>query len=305
MANITNTILDTSGFIPQAWAMRALDVLRSRIVLAKIVTKDSDMGEAGWQGKTLNVGYPGTFAAQDKAAGVAVTAQAPTGGATVSLTLSKHKVVDFMVEDYGAAQANGDALSRYVDPAVIALAEQLETDLFGLYTSFTGTSVGTSGTDIASATIRTARKNLNDAKAPMQDRHLVVSDKDEIALLGDANLANYYAFSNNAGIEQGTLPPLYGFNVHVSQLVPAVAGTPVSTKNLAFHKSAIMLAMRPFRDIPAGSGVATATVVDEDSGIAIRVLKQYKAEYRAEYVGFDILYGFVALRPSLGIVALA
>jgi hypothetical protein len=93
MANITNTILDTSGFIPQTWAMRALDVLRSRIVLAKIVTKDSDMGEAGWQGKTLNVGYPGTFTAQDKAAGVAVTAQAPTGGATVSLTLSKHKVI--------------------------------------------------------------------------------------------------------------------------------------------------------------------------------------------------------------------
>lgn len=305
MANITNTILDSSGFIPQAWAMRALDVLRSRIVLAKIVTKDSDMGEPGWQGKTLNIGYPGTFTAQDKVAGTAVTAQAPTGGATVSLTLSKHKVVDFMVEDYGAAQANGDALARYVDPAVIALAEQLENDLFGLYTSFTGASVGTSGTDLTASVIRTARKNLNDAKAPMEDRHLVVSDKDEIALLGDANLANYYAFSNNAGIEQGQLPPLYGFNVHVSQLVPAVAGTPVSTKNLAFHKNAMMLAMRPFRDIPAGSGVATATVVDEDSGIAIRVLKQYKAEYRAEYVGFDILYGFVALRPSLGLVALA
>ena len=305
MANITNTILDTSGFIPQAWAMRALDVLRNRIVLAKLATKDSDMGEAGWQGKTLNIGYPGTFVAQDKVAGTAATAQAPTGGATVALTLSKHKLVDFMVEDYGAAQANGDALARFVDPAVIALAEQFENDLWSLYSSFTGASVGTSGTDLSAATIRSARKVLNDAKAPLEDRYLVVSDKDEIALLGDSSLQTYFAYSRTQGIEQGQLPPLYGFNTYVSQLVPTVAGTPVSTKNIAFHKNAMMFAMRPFRDIPAGSGVATATVVDEESGLAIRVLKQYKAEYRAEYVGFDILYGFVALRPTLGSVALA
>lgn len=305
MATITNTILDTSGFIPQAWAMKALDVLRNRLVLAKYIARDTDMSEGGWQGKTLNIPYPGTFAAQDKVANTAATAQAPTGGATVSLTLSKHKLVDFLVEDYGAAQANGDALGRFVSPAVIAIAEQFETDLWSMYSSLTGTSVGTSGTDLTAAVIRSARKQLNDNKAPMEDRHLVVSDKDEIALLGDTNLANYYAFSNTAGIEQGNLPPLYGFNVHVSQLVPVVAGTPNSTKNVAFHKNAMMMAMRPFKDIPAGSGVATATVVDEDSGIAIRVLKQYKAEYRAEYVGFDVLYGFVSLRPNQGLVALS
>src|SRR5689334_3476747 len=122
MATITNTILDSSGFIPQTWALEALNVLRNRITLAKLIAKDTDMTEGGWQGKQLNIPYPGTFAAQDKVAGTAVTAQAPTGGATVSLSLSKHKVVDFLVEDYGAAQANGDALSRFVNPAIVALA---------------------------------------------------------------------------------------------------------------------------------------------------------------------------------------
>lgn len=305
MATITQTILDTSGFSPQVWALRALDVLRNRIVLAKYIARDTDFSEGGWQGKTLNIPYPGTFTAQDKTAGNPVTPQAPTGGATVALTLAKHKVVDFIVEDYGAAQANSDALARFADPSIIAIAEQIETDLWTMYTSLTGTSVGTSGTDLTPAVIRTARKNLNDAKAPMEDRHLVVSDKDEIALLGDTNLGQYYAFSRNDAIEQGNLPPLYGFAPHVSQFVPVVAGTPNSTKNIAFHKNALMFAMRPFKDIPAGSGVATATVVDEDSGIAVRVIKQYKAEYRGEYVGYDVLYGFVALRPNQGLVALA
>jgi hypothetical protein len=153
--------------------------------------------------------------------------------------------------------------------------------------------------------IRSARKTLNDAKAPMQDRFLYVSDKDEISLLGDASLQQYYAFSRTGSIEQGQLPPLYGFQPFVSQLVPVVAGTPNSTKCIAMHKSALMFAMRPFKDIPAGSGVATATVMDDESGLAIRVLKQYRADYRAEYVGFDILYGFVALRPGLGLLALS
>ena len=65
------------------------------------------------------------------------------------------------------------------------------------------------------------------------------------------------------------------------------------------------MAMRPFSEVPAGSGVATATIVDVESGIALRVLKQYSIQYRAEYVAFDILYGFTPLRPSLSVTMLS
>lgn len=408
-ATITNVVADSSGFIPQAWALEALNVLRNQIVLAKVVTTDKDMGEAGWQGKQLNIPYPGTFSAQDKAAGSVATVQAPSGGASVALALSKHKTVDFLVEDYASAQSNSDLLSRYVQPAVIALAEQLETDLWTLYQAMTGSVQGTVGTNLSSTTIRAARQALNNAKAPMQDRYLVMSAKDEVGILSDSTLQNFFAFSDPEAVKSGGLPNLYGFQPYMSQLTPTnsnevqivtitgvptggtftlgytpyggaqqvtsalafnaaasavqtalqalsalgtnvtvsgsaggpytvtLAGQPQSsaqplvlvtngltggtspsvtiagqtgagqlaTMNLAFHKSAIMFAMRPFRDIPAGSGVATATVMDDESGLAIRVLKQYSPQYRAEYVGFDILYGFVALRPSLGLVVLS
>lgn len=304
MATITEAIADTSGFIPQAWALEALNVLRNNIVLAKSVTMDKDFAP-GWQGKTLNIPYPGTFAAVAKTAGNPVTAQAPTGGASVALPLSSHQTVDFMVEDFAAAQSNSDLLNRYVQPAIIALAEKLENDLFALYSSFTGTSAGTSGTDLSAATIRTIMKNLDTALAPQQDRMLVISPKDRIALLGDTNLATFFAYSDPDAIKSGGLPNLYGLNVSMSQLVPVVAGTPASTKNIAFHKSAIMLAMRPFMPITPGTGVATATAVDPESGIAIRVLKQYDINYRSTHLAFDILYGAVALRPNQGLVALA
>lgn len=303
MADITRTLADTSGFIPQAWAQRALDVLRNNIVLAKLVQRDTSY-EPGWVGKQLNIPYPGTFTAQAKSENTAATVQVPANGATVSLTLTAHEYVDFIVEDWAQAQASSNLLDRYVQPAAIALAEKLETDLFGEYTNLTGTTVGTSGTDLASGVIRSARENLNVAKAPLTDRSLIISPKDEISILSDNGLAQYFAFQRGEAYAQGSIGRLYGFDVYMSQLVPVVAGTPNSTKCLAIYKDALMLATRPFRDIPAGAGVQTSQIMDEDSGLNIRVLYQYDINNRGMRVGFDILYGHVALRPTLGLVAL-
>jgi hypothetical protein len=304
MPDITRTIADTAGFIPVIWAQRALDVLRENIVLTRLVTRDSAY-EPGWMGKTLNIPYPGTFAAQNKAADTPATVQTPTGGATVQVTLSQHKYVDFLVEDYAAAQANSNLLDRYVRPAAIAIGNAVENDLFALYSSLTGGSVGTSGTDLTAATVRQARKLLNDNKAPLQNRALVISDKDEIALLGDSALQTYFAFARAQGVSEGSIGRLYGFDVYMSQLVPVVAGTPNSTKNLAIHQDAMILAVRPFRDLPAGSGVQASTVMDPETGLAIRVLYQYDIANRGVRVGFDILYGVAVLRPTLGVVVLS
>lgn len=303
MANITKTLADTSGFIPQVWAQRALDVLRANIVLAKLVTKDTDF-EPGWVGKTLNIGYPGTFTAGDKAADTSATVQTPTGGATVAVTLNKHKYVDFIVEDVARAQASGELLDRYINPAIIAIAEVLESDLFALYAGL-ATSIGTSGTDITAALVRTARKTLNDAKVPKAGRFMVVSDKDEIALLGDTNLSAYFANSKPDAIAEGSIGRLSGFDIYSSQLVPVVTGTPNSTKNLAGTKDMFILASRPFRDPPGQSGVQATTVVDPASGLAIRVLSQYSMGDRGQRIGFDILYGVSELRDPCGLVVLS
>lgn len=297
MANVTRSIADTAGFIPQVWANRALDVLRSNIVLARTVTKDTDY-EPAFVGKTLNVPYPGTFTAADKAADTAATAQTPSSGTSVAVTLNKHKYVDFIVEDVARAQSSNELLDRYVAPAAQALAEALEDDLFALYTNYA--TLGTSGTSLTAATVLNARKALNDAQAPVNGRSIVMSTKDEVALLGDSTLSNYFAFGQNAAVAEGSIGRLYGFDLFVSQRVPVVAGSPNSTKNLAIVPDAMMLATRPFMPAPAGSGVQTSNLVDPASGLSIRVQYQYSMADRGTRVGFDILYGVAALRPAVG-----
>lgn len=392
MANITRSLADTSGFIPQAWARRALTILRSNMVLAQFVRRDFDF-EPGWVGKTLNIPYPGTFTAQDKAADTQISVQTPSGGATASVTLSKHKAVDFNIEDVARAQSSVELMDQYLAPAVIALGNQVEDDLFALYSGLTGSSVGTLGTAITDPQIRAARQTLNGALAPMSNRSLIVSARDEVSILGATNLQNFFAFrQGQQAIPEGQIGRLYGFDTWMSQRVPVptalitlgtqasgtftisylgqttsgiaynaaaatvqtaiqglstvgagnatVAGSaggpytvtfagalaqninPITTdfsalgtpanaslangyKNLALHRDALILAVRPFEPVPANAGVDSFTASDPDNGLAVRVQRVYDINHRAVRYGVDILYGIAALRPTLGSVVLS
>ena len=230
--NITSTV--SSPFLPTIWAQRALDVLRANIVLAKCVAMDSDY-EPGWRGKQLNIPYPGTFVAQDKVEGNIAALQAPTNQATVNVTLNKHKTVDFLVEDYANAQANSNLLDRYIQPAAIAIAEQVENDLWGVALGLQH-NTGTAGTNVSAAAIVGARKALNDQKAPMTDRSLILSTKDHAAILSDSTLATYFAFSQNQALREGSTGRLYGFDMFESQFTPEVSADYTVTLGISLRR---------------------------------------------------------------------
>lgn len=294
MANITATTAD--AFIPEIWANSALEVLRNNVVLANLVTKDSDVA-AFTVGDVLHVPYPGTFSVNDKAAGSNVTTQTPTGTDT-TVTLNKHKEVSFVVEDFARAVANQDIMARYVEAATVALAEQIETDLMALISSATN-SVGGAVTDITASAVRSARKKLTDTKAPNAGRVLVVSTKDEAALLGDSNLASYFAFAQSGAVQNGQIGRLYGFDIYTSQLVQSTgsAGT-LTYHNPAFAPGAIMLAMRGLPEAPAGSGAVSSSIRDPQSGLVIRSTVSYNASALGAQVTLDCLYGVKRLREE-------
>lgn len=228
MATITQTLANTSGFIPQAWANEALDVLRSRIVLAKLVARDSDFSTPGWKGQTLNIPYPGTFAAQDKTPGAVATVQAPSNGAAVNVTLSKHKTVDYILEDVALtnAQSGVNMMQAYGSAAGVALAEVLESDLIGQYTNLALSPIGYgAGVNIDDGSLRSAMKALTDAKAPKADRFILTSTKDINALRSSSLLQNYFAFSAPQTVQSGAVGTLYGADVFDSQLVPVLNAT--------------------------------------------------------------------------------
>lgn len=294
MPDITKTIASTAGFIPEIWANKALEVLRAQCVMARLVAKDTDFTQEFSRGDTLDIPYPGTFSANDKAADTSVTLQTPSGGTKVQVILNKHKEVSFLVEDVARAQGDPEILQRYIDAAVPALAEAIESDLFAEYANVTA-NVGTAATDITATTVRSARKTLNDAKVTAMNRHLVVSTKDEASLLSDSNLATYFANSKPQVITDGTIGRLYGFDIHMSQLVKLVSTT---TYNLAFQRDAFVLAMRRAKDPPPQTGVQFAVIKDPLSGLMIRVIYGYNMTYLGVQVTMDVLYGVKTVRAA-------
>lgn len=303
MANITSVVADP--FIPEVWANTALEVLRSRSVLARIVTRDSDVA-AFSEGDVLHIPYPGTFTANNKTANTAVTLQTPTGS-QVNVTLNKHKEVSFLFEDFARAVAQGQTMERYMGAMVEPLARAIEDDLFALYAGLSGT-VGASGTDVGAATVRAAWKKLSDQLCPPGDRHLVVSTKDAMALLGDSSLQQFFAFNEGmrGDITRGEISQnLYGFKVWWSDRVPVVAGTPNSTKNLALDPGALILAMRGLPEPPEGTGARSVSIRDELSGLVLRVTTSYNPDHLGVQVTLDVLYGVAELRDEKGITVLA
>lgn len=298
MADITSTML--APFIPTIVANTALEILRNNIVLAGVVTKDTDVAAFN-VGDTLNIPYPGTFVANDKAANTAVTLQVPTA-TTTSVVLNKHKEASFILEDRGSALANQNVLKTYTEAAIIPIVEQLETDLFGLYSSFTNTT-GVGGTNLNYATLVATRKLMNDNKVSKLNRYLAISDKDEAAMLSDTTLLPYFQYNNgdSNALVNGNLPSIAGFKLLPSQLVPFA----VNTKNLAFDPGAIILATRGLPPAPAGSGANSAVVTDPISGITLRSTIAYNASLLGVQVTIDLLYGVAKLRNEKAVVVLS
>lgn len=303
MADVTST--SAAPFIPQIWANIALEVLRANIVMAPLVTKDTDL--ATFQvGNTLHIPYPGTLVANDKAANTPVTYQVPTSTDT-TVTLNKHKEATILIEDFARAQAQPILMESYIKSQVIAIAEQVETDIIATYSAFSGSS-GTAGTALSAASLRSVGQALTDKKVPLTDRHLLLSTKDMTALQADSSLQSFFAFNDNrrqdvSGAVIGT--PVYGIQLHESQLVPVVTGTPNTTHNLAFNPGAIVLASRSLPDAPAGTGVAQATIQDPVSGLILRSSMAYSAANLGVQVTIDVLYGVAKLRDEFGLNVLS
>lgn len=291
------TITSASAFIPEIWANAALLELRANMVLSQLVTKDTDVASFV-RGDILHIPVPGTFVANDKLPNTQVQLQVPSDG-EVTVTLNKHKEASVLIEDIAKAQSSQDLMSRYVRHMVRPIAEAIENDLFSLYASISKT-VGTGGTDITGTTVRSARKQLNDNKAPLAGRSIVVSTKDEIALLGDATLQSFFAFSQPGSVVNGQIGRLYGFDVFVSQLAPFS----VNQKNLAFTPEFAILAMRglPMNEAP---NVQQITMQDPLSGLVLRQTVAYSPNFLGVQVTIDVLYGFAKLRDAAGVVVLS
>lgn len=295
---------DVSPYIPEIWARQALIWLRNRTIMARLVHRDFE-NEVAEAGDTVNAHRPQTFTAQDVTTPITPTALNP---GNVAVLLDQWKHVTFAVSDNELAWAlkaapNDPVVSAvirdHIQPAASALAEAVDSSLLALYADIP-TTVGAAGVALTPDTVVDAGTQLNVQKVPAETRYMVISAKDSGALLKTEEFtsANWDP-ANVDALRTANIGPKYGFGVIAwTQLVETTTSTPIY-QNLAFHRDAFALVVRPLETPAAGTIVARAA--DPESGLSVRLEIGRSITNKRTEVSLDILYGVKTLNADLAV----
>jgi hypothetical protein len=282
-------------------AVDALPALMGNLVMGNLVNRDFEPTLAQG-GDTVNVPIPPTLVANNLAEGGTVQTQNPTLG-NAQIVLNTHAEATFLVPDVTKVLAVPDLLKLYMQPAMVALAEKIETDLLNTYASFTSNApVGTPGTLLTEAVVDAAETELFQAKLPATEPRYLIVDANSYSALRQIDRFSEYQTAGEAGLRaviDGTVGKIKDFFVFRSQFVAKTGSSPVTTHNLAFAKSALGLVVRRLPQPLPGTGAIAEYA--ELGNFGMRVTLSYQPNTLAQQFTVDVLYGVGVLRNGHGV----
>ena len=295
------TSSNVANAIVKLVAVDALPALMGNLVMGNLVNRDFEP-QLAQAGDTINVPIPPTLVANNIAEAGTVVTQSPNLG-NAQITLNTHAEATFQIPDVTKVLAVPDLLQLYMRPAVVALAEKIESDLLGLYSQFTANlPVGTAGSAITEAAIDSAETALFQSKVPASQPKYLVTDASTYSQLRQIPRFSEFQTAGEAGLRalvDGTVGKIKDFYVFRSQFVPKTGSSPTTTHNVAFAKDAIGLVVRRLPQPLPGTGAIAEYA--EFGNFGIRVVMSYQPNTLAQQFTVDVLYGCSVLRNGFGV----
>ena len=217
----TNTTL-TADVI----AKEALMHLDNNLVFAKQVFRgyENDFSKKvnGYEvGETISIRRPTDFTVRTNAT---MSTQDVTEG-KLALTVNQRRGVDFEFTSQDLPQKIGELGERVIKPAMIQLANSVDTFVAGLYSSVPNW-VGTSGQTVNSfGDFAKAPERLDEMAVPQDTRAAILSPADHWALLG-SQTSLYIQDAAKGAYRKGSLGEIGGVDTFMSQnVLTHTAGT--------------------------------------------------------------------------------
>lgn len=245
---------------PQAVANEALAILRNMCVMKDLVHIDYSKEFVGSIGDTVNVRVPAAFVAKDYN-GSTIDKQNATE-TSVPVKLDRFKDVSFVVTSKDWTLNLQDFAAQLLEPAMVAIAEQVDVDIANQMFEDAGSSVSCT---VAAPTnlkdIANVAKVLETNKAPQIGKNLVLGTDHKYRFAITDNLSKASYAGDNLALRDANLGRLYGMVSYTDQNTPkstaATSGTAVGTIKVASSSDAGEI------DITEGSA-ATATLAVGD-----------------------------------------
>src|ERR1700692_3576253 len=212
-ANVANAIV-------KLVAADALPALVGNLVMGNLVNRDYEptLAQAG---DTVNVPIAPQLVANNPAdvngtGNASVTPQNPALG-NAQIVLNTHAEATFQIPDVLKVLAVPDLLRVYMQPAVVAIAEKIESDLLALYAGFSAnTPLGTAGTPVTEALIDQAETVLFQAKVPSSEPKYLVVDSNTYSAMRQIPRFSEFQNTGDAGMRSvvdGTVGKIKDFFV--------------------------------------------------------------------------------------------
>jgi hypothetical protein len=280
-------------------ASRALPALGPNFVMGPWVNRDYD-DVLAQQGDTVNVPIAPNMTTNNLAEGGTVTNQNPSLG-NVQVVLTSHQEATFSIPNITQALATPNLIDTYMQPAVLAIAEKVESDLLNIYPLFAANAaVGTANTPLTEAVIGTGETELFNSRMPDSlQKYAVVSGTAYDQLRQIPRFSEQRMVGNATAIYSGTIGTLKGVIFARSQKVVQVGTT---TNNIMFGRDAIILCTRNLPPIIPGTGAISQNI--NFQGFGMRVVMSFNPQTLSQQFTVDCLYGIAVGRNQFGVVVL-
>lgn len=203
-------------------AKESVMILDNNLVMAKQVFRgyenEYEKKINGYKvGDTITVRKPTDYTVRD---GAVMAVQDVTEGST-TIVVNKRKGVDFKFSSQDLTLKISDLSERFIKPAMVQLANQIDADLMALYSSVPQW-VGTPGQVINSFTdFALGPQQLDEFAVPPDGRSGVLSPADHWGLLG-SQTALYIQDAAKGAYRQGSLGMIGGVDTYMAQNVPTL-----------------------------------------------------------------------------------
>jgi P22 coat protein - gene protein 5 len=226
-------------FIPELWANESLAILEENMVAASLIHRDFEP-ELAKYGDIVHTRRPGEFVAKRKVPADDVTVQDATA-TDVQVPLDQHIHVSFLIKDGEESKSFKDLVETYMAPAMLAQCRIIDRVVLGQYPHFLKNAyggLGTLTTSNARDRILGTRNKLNQNKAYMDNRQMVLSPSTETTFLNlDIFTQAYQVGDDGTALQEAWLGRKYGFNMYMCQNMAGVVSTGLTTVTGAVNHS--------------------------------------------------------------------
>jgi hypothetical protein len=199
----------------QEIARESLPILKSNLVFANLVHTDFKNDFTN-KGTIVQVRKPAPFTAVEFDGDLTGEYQDAVES-NVNVALDKIASVDVKVTSQELSTSIQDFNKQIVEPAMVALAEKIDADIAGLYKNVPYTVGAAASTPDAISDITDVRKSLNNNKAPMQERYLVVDPDAEAKFLQIEALTSAEKVGDVKAIREAMIGQRFGFGILMNQ----------------------------------------------------------------------------------------